>query len=95
MCVFGSFACRQLDSLMETLNSTQPHYVRCVKPNDLKKPDVFDANNCLQQLRCVGCLICFAGSFAGLLANAVPHVAVTSLWHRRSHTAVTLVSFKR
>ena len=63
--MFGSFACRQLDSLMETLNSTQPHYVRCVKPNDLKKPDVFDANNCLQQLRCVGCLI---GLPAALLA---------------------------
>ncbi len=39
---------------METLNSTQPHYVRCVKPNDKKKPDTFDANNCLQQLRYAG-----------------------------------------
>ena len=44
----------QLDSLMDTLNSTQPHYVRCIKPNDSKRPDLFDANACLTQLRYAG-----------------------------------------
>ncbi|KAK7349017.1 hypothetical protein VNO80_23844 [Phaseolus coccineus] len=42
----------QLQSLLETLNATEPHYIRCVKPNNLLKPRIFDNNNVLQQLRC-------------------------------------------
>lgn len=44
----------QLDSLMKTLNSTEPHYIRCVKPNSVKKGNIFDAPICLQQLRYAG-----------------------------------------
>ncbi|XP_068635016.1 myosin-9-like [Aristolochia californica] len=44
----------QLQSLMETLNSTEPHYIRCVKPNNLLKPAIFENVNILQQLRCGG-----------------------------------------
>jgi hypothetical protein len=39
---------------MDTLNRTEPHYIRCIKPNDVKKPDVFDPNLCLLQLRYAG-----------------------------------------
>lgn len=42
----------QLQQLMETLNSTEPHYIRCVKPNNLLKPAVFENANIMQQLRC-------------------------------------------
>lgn len=42
----------QLQSLMETLNATEPHYIRCVKPNNLLKPAIFENQNILQQLRC-------------------------------------------
>jgi hypothetical protein len=42
----------QLQSLMETLSSTEPHYIRCVKPNNLLKPAVFENANVIQQLRC-------------------------------------------
>lgn len=42
----------QLQSLMETLNSTEPHYIRCVKPNSLLKPAIFENINIMQQLRC-------------------------------------------
>lgn len=42
----------QLQQLMETLNSTEPHYIRCVKPNNLLKPAVFENVNIMHQLRC-------------------------------------------
>lgn len=42
----------QLQSLMETLNSTEPHYIRCVKPNNVLKPAIFENLNIIQQLRC-------------------------------------------
>jgi myosin-5 len=44
----------QLSKLMDTLNKTEPHYIRCVKPNNSKLPGVFDAQICLQQLRYAG-----------------------------------------
>lgn len=42
----------QLQALMDTLNSTEPHYIRCVKPNNLLKPSIFENINVIQQLRC-------------------------------------------
>ncbi|XP_058105596.1 myosin-9-like isoform X4 [Magnolia sinica] len=55
----------QLQSLMETLNSTEPHYVRCVKPNNVLKPSVFENVNVMQQLRCGGVLEAIRISCAG------------------------------
>ena len=43
---------QQLQSLLETLSATEPHYIRCVKPNNLLKPAIFENQNVLQQLRC-------------------------------------------
>ncbi|XP_054980528.1 unconventional myosin-Vc [Sorex araneus] len=42
--------------LMETLNATTPHYVRCIKPNDQKLPFEFDSQRIVQQLRACGVL---------------------------------------
>lgn len=36
---------------METLSSTEPHYIRCIKPNSLNCPQKFENGNVLQQLR--------------------------------------------
>ncbi|GAA0140240.1 actin binding motor protein [Lithospermum erythrorhizon] len=46
----------QLQQLMETLNSTEPHYIRCIKPNNLLKPALFENINVVKQLRCSGVL---------------------------------------
>ena len=43
---------QQLQALLETLSATEPHYIRCVKPNNLLKPAIFENFNVLQQLRC-------------------------------------------
>ncbi|CAL0330294.1 unnamed protein product [Lupinus luteus] len=55
----------QLQSLMETLNSTEPHYIRCVKPNNVLKPAIFENVNIMQQLRCGGVLEAIRISCAG------------------------------
>lgn len=33
---------RQVDELMASLQSCQPHYIRCIKPNDEKACDVME-----------------------------------------------------
>jgi len=43
-------------ALMTTLNATNPHYVRCIKPNSLKVASTFDADMVLAQLRYAGML---------------------------------------
>eukprot|EP00601_Ochromonadales_sp_CCMP2298_P023667 CAMPEP_0173273484 /NCGR_PEP_ID=MMETSP1143-20121109/1925_1 /TAXON_ID=483371 /ORGANISM="non described non described, Strain CCMP2298" /LENGTH=675 /DNA_ID=CAMNT_0014210219 /DNA_START=96 /DNA_END=2120 /DNA_ORIENTATION=- len=44
----------QLINLLTTLNSTEPHFIRCVKPNHLKVGGVFDGELSLRQLRYAG-----------------------------------------
>ena len=47
---------QQLNELIETLNSTFPHFVRCMKPNDEKLPNQFKAIRMQDQLRYAGLL---------------------------------------
>ncbi|CAA7394841.1 unnamed protein product [Spirodela intermedia] len=56
---------QQLQSLMETLSTTEPHYIRCVKPNAVLKPAIFENFNVLSQLRCGGVLEAIRISCAG------------------------------
>ncbi|XP_023175390.1 myosin heavy chain, muscle isoform X9 [Drosophila hydei] len=46
----------QLNSLMSILRSTQPHFVRCIIPNEMKQPGVVDAHLVMHQLTCNGVL---------------------------------------
>lgn len=46
----------QLGKLMEQLESTEPHFVRCILPNLHKKANKFDKTLVLHQLRCNGVL---------------------------------------
>ncbi|KAF7152397.1 hypothetical protein RHSIM_Rhsim01G0259100 [Rhododendron simsii] len=65
---FSSIGARfkqQLQALLETLSSTEPHYIRCVKPNNLLKPAIFENSNVIQQLRCGGVMEAIRISCAG------------------------------
>jgi myosin-5 len=44
----------QLNSLMKNLNETQSRYIRCIKPNTMKKPLVMQHMTTIEQLRCAG-----------------------------------------
>ena len=43
-----------LKELMDKMNASQPHFVRCIKPNPVKQPMNFDPTYVQTQLRCTG-----------------------------------------
>lgn len=46
----------QLDDLMSTLRATHPHYIKCIKPNTAKAPNVIMPSIVMEQLRYSGIL---------------------------------------
>lgn len=46
----------QLFQLMHRLESTTPHFIRCIKPNNFQSPGIYDQKLVLHQLRCCGIL---------------------------------------
>ncbi|KAE9592939.1 putative myosin ATPase [Lupinus albus] len=46
----------QLFMLMCQLESTKPHFIRCIRPNTKQLPGIYDEDLVLQQIRCCGVL---------------------------------------
>merc|ERR1711892_533186 len=46
----------QLEALLATLNSTDPHFIRCIVPNNFKTPGLLDSALVMHQLTCNGVL---------------------------------------
>ncbi|KAK6931765.1 IQ motif, EF-hand binding site, partial [Dillenia turbinata] len=46
----------QLFQLMQRLENTTPHFIRCIKPNSFQSPGIYEQGLVLQQLRCCGVL---------------------------------------
>lgn len=53
--VSKSFTSQQANLVVQLNNST-PLYIRCIKPNSVQKPDVFESYEICRQLRCAGML---------------------------------------
>lgn len=54
--LIGSQFLNQLESMMNLINSTEPHFVRCVKPNETKRPLEWNAAKVLIQLHSLSIL---------------------------------------
>jgi myosin-1 len=50
----GSAFKKSMASMIQELNSKEPSYIRCIKPNEKKRPNVFDAQLVLNQVRYLG-----------------------------------------
>ncbi|KAM7498760.1 hypothetical protein LguiA_023174 [Lonicera macranthoides] len=46
----------QLFNLMQQLENTTPHFIRCIKPNSKQLPGIYEKDLVLEQLRCCGVL---------------------------------------
>ncbi|WFD29063.1 Myosin type-2 heavy chain 1 [Malassezia sp. CBS 17886] len=61
----GSQFKQSLGSLMDTINSTEVHYIRCIKPNEVKAAWEVEPQSVLAQLRACGVLETIRISCAG------------------------------
>ncbi|KAJ1642718.1 Myosin type-2 heavy chain 1 [Coemansia asiatica] len=61
----GAVFKHSLVSLMETIEATESHYIRCIKPNEAKQAWLWDAQMVLAQLRACGVLETIRISCAG------------------------------
>ena len=52
----GGFFVQQLQELMTVIHSTNPHWIRCIKPHPDRKPRMFDHLQVMTQLRSAGVL---------------------------------------
>jgi hypothetical protein len=89
-------------SLVSTLNRSEGHFVRCIKPNNMRRPFDLDAVETLEQLKCCGGtatdLPRASQARARAGEQATPHAACRAL-HRRQrsspHTSLTAAPFGR
>ena len=61
----GTIFKHSLINLMDTINNTNVHYIRCIKPNEVKKAWLLEPQQVLSQLRACGVLETIRISCAG------------------------------
>jgi myosin heavy subunit len=73
----------QLVTLMESLKKTQSRYIRCIKPNEMKKPLIMQHIPTVEQLRCAGVIAAITisrSAFPNNLPNETVIDRFKSLW---------------
>ncbi|KAJ8609232.1 hypothetical protein CTAYLR_008056 [Chrysophaeum taylorii] len=68
----------QLGTLVEALDASQPHFIRCIKPNNRKTPRLFEGSMCYDQLL-------FSGVFEAVTIRqrGFPFREKHASWYRR------------
>ncbi|KAL7521135.1 hypothetical protein ACHAWX_005834, partial [Stephanocyclus meneghinianus] len=80
----------QLRELRSRIDTTVPHYIRCLKPNDELVPDCFDPKMIVDQLRCGGVLEAVRVSRAGY-PTRYPHEVFKARYYILGDTKDTTV----
>ncbi|GFR45863.1 hypothetical protein Agub_g7314 [Astrephomene gubernaculifera] len=76
----GSQFKKQLAELMVQLHAMEPHYIRCIKPNESAQPGVFENKNVLHQLKCGGVMEAVRISCAGFPSKRPYDEFVDHFW---------------
>lgn len=74
----------QLGALMANLSTTRTRYIRCIKPNQEKKPLIMDHVSTIEQLRCAGVVAAVTisrSAFPNRLDHQVVLDRFRSIWH--------------
>ena len=75
----------QLTSLMTSLKTTRTRYIRCIKPNSMKKPLIMQHRSTIEQLRCAGVVAAVTisrSAFPNRLEHRVVLDRFRSLWRK-------------
>jgi myosin-5 len=80
--VWGKYK-TQLTTLMANLRKTSSRYIRCVKPNMVKKPVLMEHMATVEQLRCAGVVAAVTlsrSAFPNRLDNSVVRFRYSNMW---------------
>jgi myosin heavy subunit len=83
----------QLSSLVKIIEKTQNYFVRCIKPNDLNKPDMLDIEKVLVQLRYGGITEAVKVVQAGFPVK-LSHEHFTDRYHPLTFNSMNFTEFK-
>ena len=85
----------QLMKLMGMLKQTESRYIRCIKPNTLKKPSIMQHISTIEQLRCAGVVAAVTlsrSAFPNRIDNKTVRFKFASMWDRSSFPSKTTSS---
>merc|ERR1712238_248359 len=78
----------QLTKLMAMLGQTNSRYIRCIKPNTLKKPSIMQHMSAIEQLRCAGVVAAVTlsrSAFPNRIDNKTVKFKFSSMWDRSKY----------
>ena len=87
----------QLSHLMTNLHATQSRYIRCIKPNTVKKPLIMEHSTTVEQLRCAGIVAGVTisrSAFPNKLYNSQVFARYNSMWDKAKFPSAKSGSMK-